>query len=91
VSSAVRDEIKTLKLSAHRLALETCTKPKSEREYLVACGKVQQMLADAKALEDRFFAPEMPDPETDLDPDDDGRQRSNRVDAARARHRPRSM
>lgn len=101
--SAIRDQITELANQARALAMATCLQPKTEREYLLACGKVQQLMADARALKERFIDPEVrasdreaeiPD---DLDTDDNPPAprrvvpQNDRLARSRAGHRPRSI
>lgn len=102
MSAAVRDQINDMTRQARDIAMQTLLKPKSEREYLIACGKVQQLLADARELKEKFLEPAQPDPERDLLPDDPGypedspparrvRPQPDRLATHRQNHRPRQV
>lgn len=92
--NAIEDQVRKLRAEAARLALATCLQPKSERDYLLACGRVQQMRAVADELEGRFlneapFQEELPD-EEDPAPRRAAPQ-PDRLSRARVGHRPRQM
>lgn len=99
MSAAIRDHINELTKKARALAMQSMLQPKSEREYLIACGKVQQLVADARELHAQFLEPEQPDPERDLLPDDADdapparrvRPQPDRLATHRQNHRPRSI
>lgn len=97
MSQAIRERIKQIVDDATKLARVTLATPTTEREYLIRCGRYQAMMAEARSLKETFLQPEQPDPEDDLPADDmpaEPRRVSpqrDRVDAVRARHRPRQM
>lgn len=103
MNSAIRDHVTKMLEEARELAHQTLVTPKSEREYMLACGRFRQILRDAEALKERFLDPEehMDDPEDDLpefDPPDEMpeprprvRPQSDRLARHRARHVPRSV
>ena len=92
--NAIRAEIKRLRGEAAQLAHTTLNQPQETRDYLIRCGRYQQLLAQAKALEDTFF--KQPEPESDMPDSEDPAPRrvqpqSDRLNRHRANHRPRSM
>jgi hypothetical protein len=98
--SAMRDQINDMMKQARDLAMATMLQPKSEREYLLACGKVQQLVKGARELKARFIEEQQPDTEVDLpdDPTDSEdpaprrvQPQQDRLARARAGHRPRQM
>jgi hypothetical protein len=102
MSAAVRDHINAMTKKARDIAMQAMLQPKSEREYLLACGKVQQLLADARELKEAFLEPAQPDPERDLLPDDSDypeaapaarrvRPQPDRLATHRQNHRPRQV
>ena len=104
MSAAIRDQINEMTKKARALAMQCMLQPKPEREYLLACGKVQQLLADARELKEKFLEPVQPDPERDLLPDDTDypeaagtpparrvRPQPDRLATHRQNHRPRSI
>lgn len=98
---AVRDQINEMTKRARDIAMQCMLQPKNEREYLIACGKVQQLLADARELKEKFIEPPQPDPERDLLPDSDYpdqdpaprrvRPQPDRLATHRQNHRPRQV
>lgn len=99
MSTAIRDEVNRLMTEARKLAHDTLSVPKTEREYLLAVGKYQQIFKDARALKERFLDPEqVEDSDDDLPDDPDqpetarrAQPQSDRLARSRERHRPRSM
>lgn len=96
MSQAIRDHINEIVRDARALASATLQMPKSDREYLIACGRYRQMLDEARRLQDKFLQAEIQESELPDDPDDQPPPRRvspqrDRVDQVRARHRPRQM
>lgn len=88
------NEIKALQKEARELAHSVLSTPRSEREYLVACGRYRELLRQAKSLNDRFVEERQEDPEEDLDDEPQQRRAApqrDRLGAHRARHVPRSV
>lgn len=105
MNQAIREQYNDYLEQAKKIAHQTLFQVKSEREYILAAGKYQQLIADARALKERFLDPEdhasanereLPEDEDD-DPREDpaprvrARPEPSRLDRHRARHVPRSV
>lgn len=82
MSQVIRQEVTNLRERAARLASEVLATPRPESEYLIACGRYREMLAQAASLEKRFLSADLTDDDAHAEPE-------SRVDRARQRHRPR--
>lgn len=102
MSAAIRDEVNRMMTEGRKLAHDTMSVPKSEREYMLAVGKYQQLFKDARALKERFLDPEAQvasnEDELPDDPDEEAEDsipsrrvqpQTDRLTRARERHRPR--
>jgi hypothetical protein len=94
MSQAIRDQINSMTAEARELALRACLQPKVERDYLLICGRVQQLVATARVLKAKFLdsdpeAQESPLPDADdLDSYDDSPPPRQPAAPRRARPEP---
>lgn len=92
----VVQEINELRKAARDLAHATLMVPKTEREYMIACGRYRELLRQAESLQARFIDERQEDPEDDLSQEESQAPRRvapqrDRLAQHRARHTPRSV
>jgi hypothetical protein len=89
MNQAIREQIDDLLDQARKLSHQTLNTPKSEREYLLACGKYQQLLANARALKEQFLDPEQHSADRDTElPEEDATEEVRPVARPRAQPQP---
>lgn len=58
MNQAIRELIKEMMEEAREIAFKAMMQPRAEREYMILCGRHQQLIADSKRLKERFLDPE---------------------------------